>query len=127
MDYTERLEDLESVFAHLIDPKTRERIASTHDVPVEMNYTVADALTQARLAGYDCIDERVYKPSMREQYEMLKRKGFSLADIGAATTGNLGPSSVGDAVNGRSTKNTDAVQQGIDALIAQTTTLRKVS
>lgn len=128
MDYRERRDYLEAVFGELIEPATRERIARVHDVPVEMDHTVSEALREARLAAYDRVDERTYRPSLREQYEALKRKGFSLADIGGAA-GGLSTSSVSDAVNRESGPNVDAVQAGLDALAAQesSTTLKRVS
>ena len=127
MTYAERRDYLEAVYGPLIGPDTRERIARVHDVPVEMDHTVSEALREARLAGYDLVDDRVYRPSLREQYEALKRKGYSLADIGGAA-GGMSTSSVSDAVNGRSDKNVDAVQAGLDALAAQdsSSTLKQV-
>ena len=117
MTYDERFDYLGQVYNGLIADGTRERIARNHTVPVEMDMAVAEGLREARLAGYDVLDDRTYRLSLREYYEVLKSRGHSLADIGKAA-GGVSTSSVSDAINHERGPNVDAVRQGMDALAA---------
>lgn len=119
MTLDERVAYLRMVYAHLIDEPTRQRIASLHRVPVEMNKAVAKALHEARLAGYHQVDDRTFKPSLRERYEALQRDGVSLADIAEATPGKVARQSVHDTINAGQGRHVDAVEAGIAALEAR--------
>lgn len=116
MTHSERVAYLEARYPDIIDAETRERIATRYTVPVEMDHAIEEGLYQARLAGYDRLDDRIIAPELGELYERLKLKGVSLADI-AGAAGGIAKSSVSDAIAGKG-PHVDAVAAGMQRLAA---------
>ncbi|MCA0268609.1 MAG: hypothetical protein LCH53_05250, partial [Bacteroidetes bacterium] len=118
MTFTERVAYLAARYGDIIDAPTRDRLATKHVVPVEMDKAVEAGLTEARLAGYDRLDDRIVEPDLGEVYEQLKDRGVTLAEIGGAA-GGLSKSSVKDAIGGKG-PHTDAVAESMRRLNQKT-------
>lgn len=110
----ERRAYLDAVYNGIIQERTRDRLATRHRVPSELDKAVAEGLRDARLNGFERLDERTVRPSSLELYESLKARGISLSQIGSQA-GGLSTSSVWDAVETGRGKNVEAVE---DAMLA---------
>ncbi len=119
MTLSERTDYLEAVYGDVIESETRERLAKLHTVPVELNKAVADGLAQARIAGYDRLDQRIVVPNLHDLWEMLQQAGIKMRDIDGAVDGiKLAHSSISDAINGRG-PHVDVVTSAMQSLLAR--------
>jgi len=72
MDLTERIEYLRTVFGRAITKSARQRIATLHKFPLEMDYFIYEKMKEARLAGKTVLDDDVVQPTLKELYDAAK-------------------------------------------------------
>ena len=123
MTRAERMAYVETVYPGVVEAATAERLASVHTTPLALDSAVGAAMRQARLAGYDCVDERTVLLPIEQ---LVATVDASYGEIGAAA--GVPKSTVGDVVKrGDSHPSAEAVRAAAQQMLAGSTSIAKAA